>query len=86
MLTVIIGCIIANLLTIVIIGASLYLVYRKNQDKIDAAVDKIEEKIANVKEEIASVKEDINAAKEAINSVTSTIEDIKNALDKFPFK
>lgn len=75
MFTIITGCIIANLLTIVIIGASLYFVYRKNQDKIDTVADKIESKIVEVKEDIAK-------AKDSITAITETIE---SALDKLPF-
>lgn len=78
MFTIIVGCIIANLLTIVIIGASLYFVYRKNQDKIDAVADKIETRIVEIKDEIAK-------AKESIATVVETVESIKSALDKLPF-
>lgn len=72
MFTIIVGCIIANLLTIVIIGASLYFVYRKNQDKIDAVADKIETRVVEIKEEIAK-------------SIATVVETVESALDKLPF-
>lgn len=78
MFSTIIACIIANLLTIVIIGAAIYFVYKKNQDKIEELKTEIKEKIAETKDKIADVKDDISGAIEVINS-------IKNALDKLPF-
>ena len=50
MISTIIGCVIANLLTIAIIGGSLYYVYTKNQDKIEELRADIKEKISEVKE------------------------------------
>lgn len=79
MFTTIIACIIANLLTIVIIGVSIYFVYKKNQNKIEEVKVEIKEKISEIKDKVADVKDNISGAIDVINS-------IKNALDKFPFK
>lgn len=71
MLTVILGCIIANILFTSIIGYIIYRRYKKNKDKIEAKVEEIKATIASIKEGIATA--------------TSTMEEIKKALDKLPF-
>ena len=45
MFQIIIGCVLANILTIAIIGLALYLVYRKNEDRLKALDSKIEQKV-----------------------------------------
>lgn len=71
MLTVILGCIIANILFTSIIGYIIYRRYKKNEDKIEAKVEEIKATIASIKEGIATA--------------ASTMEEIKKALDKLPF-
>ena len=39
----------ANILTIAIIGLALYLVYRKNEDRLKALDSKIDQKVEDVK-------------------------------------
>lgn len=41
----------ANILTIAIIGLSLYLVYRKNEDRLKALDSKIDQKVEDVKKQ-----------------------------------
>lgn len=74
MITTIISCIIANILTIVIIGAAIYLSYKKNQEKVD--------NIANeLKERIESFKENFSEISESVNSAIDTLEEIRKKLD-----
>ena len=51
MFQIIIGCVLANILTIAIIGLSLYLVYRKNEDRLKALDSKIDQKVEDVKKQ-----------------------------------
>lgn len=53
MFQIIIGCVLANILTIAIIGLSLYLVYRKNEDRLKALDSKIDQKVEDVKTRLA---------------------------------
>lgn len=71
MFQIIIGCVIANIITILIIGCALYYAYRKNEAKIKELSDKIDTKIDEVKEKV--------------NTVTGTIESISQAINKLPF-
>lgn len=74
MITTIISCIIANILTIIIIGAAIYLSYKKNQEKVD--------NIANeLKERIESFKENFSEISESVNSAIDTLEEIRKKLD-----
>ena len=45
----------ANILTIAIIGLSLYLVYRKNEDRLKALDSKIDQKVEDVKNKVGAV-------------------------------
>lgn len=71
MINVIIGCLIANILTIAIIVGIGYYFYKKNEDKI--------------KEVIETVKTEVVEITGMVNSVTETIDSIKSKLDKLPF-
>lgn len=51
MFQIIIGCVLANILTIAIIGLALYLVYRKNEDRLKALDSKIDQKVEDVKKQ-----------------------------------
>ena len=73
MLSTIIACIIANLLTIVIIGAAIYFAYKKNQEKVDAVAEEIKEKVETVTE-----------VKDAISDVSNVINEIKNKFEGLP--
>lgn len=73
MLTTIISCIIANILTIVIIGAAIYFSYKKNQEKID-------EKVEEIKYRIESAKEILTEAKDSIAGISTAIQEIKDKL------
>lgn len=77
MLSTIFACIIANLSTIVIIGASLYFVYKKNQEKIDTVAEEIKEKVENAKETVGEVKD-------AISNVSEVVNEIKNKFEGLP--
>lgn len=71
MLQVIIGCVIANVLTIGIIGFSIYLVYRKNEKRLKEVGDELKDKIEGVKE--------------SVSNVVDIVEKIGDTLDKIPF-
>ena len=45
----------ANILTIAIIGLSLYLVYSKNEDRLKALDSKIDQKVEDVKNKVGAV-------------------------------
>lgn len=77
MISTIIACIIANLLTIVIIGTSIYFVYKKNQEKIDTVAEEIKDKVENAKETVGEVKD-------AISNVSDVINEIKSKFEGFP--
>lgn len=51
MFQIIIGCVLANILMIAIIGLALYLVYRKNEDRLKALDSKIDQKVEDVKKQ-----------------------------------
>ena len=77
MLSTIIACIIANLLTIVIIGAAIYFAYKKNQERVDAVAEEIKEKVEKAKETVTEVKD-------AISDVSDVINEIKNKFEGLP--
>lgn len=55
MFHIIIGCVLANILMIAIIGSALYLVYCKNEDRLKALDSKIDQKVESVKSKIGAV-------------------------------
>lgn len=71
MFTTIIACIIANILTMLIVALAVYLVYRKFKPTIQEKFNEIKDKIDNVSD--------------TVKSVIATIETIKETLDKLPF-
>lgn len=71
MITTIIACIIANILTAAIVAGVAYYFYKKNEVKI--------------KEEVNNIKEKIDEISGTISSVTDTMTTIKEKLDKLPF-
>lgn len=80
-MNIIIGCIIANLITFGLIIGILYYYYNKNKDKINQIITDITLIIDKLK------LIDFEAIKNSINEITSTINEIKEKIDKikFPF-
>lgn len=71
MTEVIIGCIIANILTLAIVGFALFILFKKNEKRLNEIGDELRDKIKGVKD--------------TIDEVVSVIDGIKNMLDKLPF-
>lgn len=71
MISTIIACIIANILTAAIVAGIAYYFYKKNE--------------ASIKEVINDVTEKINNVSSTVQTVTDTINSIKERLDKLPF-
>lgn len=71
MISTIIACIIANILTAAIVVGIAYYFYKKNE--------------ASIKETINDVKEKINNTSGTVKTVTNTINSIKEKLEKLPF-
>ena len=53
----------ANILTIAIIGLALYLVYRKNEDRLKALDSKIDQKVEDVKNKVGAVMDIVDQVK-----------------------
>ena len=53
----------ANSLTIAIIGLALYLVYRKNEDRLKALDSKIDQKVEDVKNKVGAVMDIVDQIK-----------------------
>lgn len=81
MMEIIIGCIIANVITIALIGCGVYILYRKNEDKIKQLLSEI----SAIVKQIKSI--DVTEIKNSIDKITLTIDSIKEKLDniKWPF-
>lgn len=75
MITMILSCLIANILFLGTIGLVIFLYYKKNGEKIN-------DFIVSIKAQISQVKEVVNA----IKSLEESIEAIKSKFDKLPFK
>lgn len=71
MTEVIIGCIIANILTLVIVGFALFILFKKNEKRLNEIGDELRDKIKGVKD--------------TVDEVVTVIDGIKNMLDKLPF-
>ena len=71
MTEVIIGCIIANILTLAIVGAALFILFKKNEKRLNEIGDELRDKIKGVKD--------------TVDEVVTVIDSIKNMLDKLPF-
>lgn len=59
----------ANILTIVIIGLSLYLVYRKNEDRLKALDSKIDQKVEDVKNKVGAVMDIVDQIKKLLDKI-----------------
>lgn len=59
----------ANILTIAIIGLSLYLVYRKNEDRLKALDSKIDQKIEDVKNKVGAVMDIVDQIKKLLDKI-----------------
>ena len=67
----IIGCIIANILTLAIVGFALFILFKKNEKRLNEIGDELRDKIKGVKD--------------TVDEVVTVIDSIKNMLDKLPF-
>lgn len=59
----------ANILTIAIIGLALYLVYRKNEDRLKALDSKIDQKVEDVKNKIGAVMDIVDQVKKLLDKI-----------------
>ncbi len=59
----------ANILTITIIGLALYLVYRKNEDRLKALDSKIDQKVEDVKNKVGAVMDIVDQIKKLLDKI-----------------
>lgn len=59
----------ANILTITIIGLALYLVYRKNEDRLKALDSKINQKVEDVKNKVGAVMDIVDQIKKLLDKI-----------------
>ena len=59
----------ANILTIAIIGLALYLVYRKNEDRLKALDSKIDQKVEDVKNKVGAVIDIVDQIKKLLDKI-----------------
>ena len=59
----------ANILTIAIIGLALYLVYRKNEDRLKAVDSKIDQKVEDVKNKVGAVMDIVDQIKKLLDKI-----------------
>lgn len=59
----------ANILTIAIIALSLYLVYRKNEDRLKALDSKIDQKVEDVKNKVGAVMDIVDQIKKLLDKI-----------------
>lgn len=59
----------ANILTIAIIGLALYLVYRKNEDRLKALDSKIDRKVEDVKNKVGAVMDIVDQVKKLLDKI-----------------
>lgn len=59
----------ANILTIAIIGLALYLVYRKNEDRLKALDSKIDQKVEDVKNRVGAVMDIVDQVKKLLDKI-----------------
>lgn len=59
----------ANILTIAIIGLSLYLVYSKNEDCLKALDSKIDQKVEDVKNKVGAVMDIVDQIKKLLDKI-----------------
>ena len=59
----------ANILTIAITGLALYLVYRKNEDRLKALDSKIDQKVEDVKNKVGAVMDIVDQIKKLLDKI-----------------
>lgn len=59
----------ANILTIAIIGLAMYLVYRKNEDRLKALDSKIDQKVEDVKNKVGAVMDIVDQIKKLLDKI-----------------
>lgn len=59
----------ANILTIAIIGLALYLVYRKNEDRLKALDSKIDQKVEDVKNKVGVVMDIVDQIRKLLDKI-----------------
>lgn len=59
----------ANILMIAIIGLALYLVYRKNEDRLKALDSKIDQKVEDVKNKVGAVMDIVDQIKKLLDKI-----------------
>ena len=59
----------AKILTIAIIGLALYLVYRKNEDRLKALDSKIDQKVEDVKNKVGAVMDIVDQIKKLLDKI-----------------
>lgn len=59
----------ANILTIAIIGLALYLVYRKNEDRLKALDSKIDQKVEDVKNKVGAVMNVVDQIRKLLDKI-----------------
>lgn len=59
----------ANILTIAIIGLALYLVYRKNEDRLKALDSKIDQKVEDVKNKVGAVMDIVDQINKLLDKI-----------------
>lgn len=59
----------ANILTIAIIGLSLYLVYSKNEDRLKVLDSKIDQKVEDVKNKVGAVMDIVDQIKKLLDKI-----------------
>lgn len=64
MISTIIACIIANILTAAIVVGVAYYFYKKNEASIKETINDVKEKIGNVSSTVQTVADTINSIKE----------------------
>lgn len=79
--TVILGCLIANIILVAIFALVILLLFRKFQPKLVEVKGMVEE----VAEKLKPAMDSVEKAVETISSVSDTINSIKEKLEKLPF-
>lgn len=59
----------ANIITIAIIGLALYLVYRKNEDRLKALDSKIDQKVEDIKNKVGAVMDIVDQIKKLLDKI-----------------
>lgn len=100
MMEIILGCLVSNIITfIIIVGIGFYL-YKKNQDNIKSMIELMDEllntfnltinKVNNVtdlvEDNINDISNVINTTNEKLDEITNVVNDLKKIIDKLPFK